>query len=185
MILPEVTTFFDFSGQNDQFRPRILEIITWYIKLKSINSKSLSKWFRPKIFIQRANTSKNQIFDNYHRWRHSIPFRSKMVSKLKSGTRGLNKSVLYNFITGRLSLNTIFTNHFLRSWWELGKNKKLDISSSNYVQWHILSRKNNKVRLWNGNVLILEKIICCPLRPIFEKMFPQDIVKARGMKLLV
>ena len=33
--------FFDFSGQNDQFRPRISEMVVLYIKLKPMSLKSL------------------------------------------------------------------------------------------------------------------------------------------------
>ena len=39
--LPEVITFFHFCGQNDQFRPRISEMVMWYIKLKPMSLESL------------------------------------------------------------------------------------------------------------------------------------------------
>ena len=39
--LPEVITFFHFCGQNDQFRPRISEMVVWYIKLKPMSPESL------------------------------------------------------------------------------------------------------------------------------------------------
>ena len=41
MILPEVTVFSHLNGRNDQIQAQIIEMVTWYIKLKQMNPESL------------------------------------------------------------------------------------------------------------------------------------------------